>query len=633
MDAYKFLRKLGLVLVVVLAGGGLLLAQTGQALAEAGQGPRPQRGPSWQIETVESGGSIGRAISLALDSAGRPHIAYARDSLYYAWFDGGRWQSESVDSTPGVGEFASLALDVHGRAHIAYFDGVGGDLRYAYQDGVSWGIETVDSTGWVGTGASLALDSTGLPRISYYDSSNELLKLAWHDGTAWNVATVGPARGQTTSLALGAENRPHIAYAGDGVKHAYFDGTSWWTETVVTANVTGGHISMALDAAEHPHISYSTMHAWGYSLGYAHYNGAYWQIEAVDGGITGAYTTIALDITGRPHIAYHATGHGVPRYARHTGTSWRIEAVGSSGGFHTTLALDAAGCPHIAYFHWSNYDLKYARFPVRAFADPAFESVWQRTDKPIAEGRATRSWMWGPGPFSGSLYEPYVESPGGTRLVQYSDKSRMEINNPGGDRSSPWFVTNGLLVREMVEGRVQVGDYAFDTRRPAGEAVAGDPAPVNSDCPTYASFTGLIWGPVPSRVGQPVSATLAKDGTVGEDPGKVGYPRTEIAYYESATGHNVPRALWDFMNQRGLIYVDGRYRTGVVVDWVFAMGYPISEPYWVRCRVAGQHRDVLVQLFERRVLTYTPENPVAWQVEMGNVGLHYFGWRYGTTPP
>lgn len=46
--------------------------------------------------------------------------------------------------------------------------------------------------------------------------------------------------------------------------------------------------------------------------------------------------------------------------------------------------------------------------------------------------------------------------------------------------------------------------------------------------------------------------------------------------------------------------------------------------------VNGQEQDVLVQLYERRVLTYTPSNPDGWQVEMGNVGQHYRHWRYGT---
>ena len=40
----------------------------------------------------------------------------------------------------------------------------------------------------------------------------------------------------------------------------------------------------------------------------------------------------------------------------------------------------------------------------------------------------------------------------------------------------------------------------------------------------------------------------------------------------------------------------------------------------------------LIQLFERRVLTYTPSNPDAFKVEMGNIGQHYYTWRYASSP-
>jgi hypothetical protein len=38
---------------------------------------------------------------------------------------------------------------------------------------------------------------------------------------------------------------------------------------------------------------------------------------------------------------------------------------------------------------------------------------------------------------------------------------------------------------------------------------------------------------------------------------------------------------------------------------------------------------VLVQLYERRTLTFTPGNPVPWRIEIGNAGLQYKTWRYG----
>jgi hypothetical protein len=77
------------------------------------------------------------------------------------------------------------------------------------------------------------------------------------------------------------------------------------------------------------------------------------------------------------------------------------------------------------------------------------------------------------------------------------------------------------------------------------------------------------------------------------------------------------------------------YMRAQPTDWLFAFGHPISEPYWVRTKIGGTEQWVLLQLFERRTLTYTPANAPAWQVEMGNVGQHYYTWRYSVyeNPP
>src|SRR5688500_4543766 len=62
-------------------------------------------------------------------------------------------------------------------------------------------------------------------------------------------------------------------------------------------------------------------------------------------------------------------------------------------------------------------------------ATPVFERTWARTDKPVTDGEANRTWMWGPEGNTGAIPEPYLESPGGMRTVQYFDKSRMEITH------------------------------------------------------------------------------------------------------------------------------------------------------------------------------------------------------------
>ncbi|WP_026370618.1 hypothetical protein [Kallotenue papyrolyticum] len=259
------------------------------------------------------------------------------------------------------------------------------------------------------------------------------------------------------------------------------------------------------------------------------------------------------------------------------------------------------------------------------FASPRFEQVWNLTDKAIAEGRATRSWMWGPQP-GFSTYEPYQQSPGGQRLVQYFDKARMEINDPANTSGPLGGVTNGLLVVEMVSGRIKQGDGIGpdqnEQRQPAYELpIAGDWAGRLGETPGYVAFRNFAtldngYRDARKQVGERIGTTFKWAGEIGyrEDLAKL--PGTDIVAYDEVTGHNIPRVFHDFMQ---------RWPVPAIV----AFGHPITDAYWIRANVGGQERDILIQLFERRTITYTPANPDPWKVEMGNVGQHYVYWRYG----
>jgi hypothetical protein len=87
------------------------------------------------------------------------------------------------------------------------------------------------------------------------------------------------------------------------------------------------------------------------------------------------------------------------------------------------------------------------------------------------------------------------------------------------------------------------------------------------------------------------------------------------------------------LQQVGTVQINGEQRQDLLVDWLYLIGHPASEPYWVTTNIDGEPHDLLVQVFERRVLTYNPANPPGWQVEMGNVGRHYHLWRYELTSP
>jgi hypothetical protein len=121
---------------------------------------------------------------------------------------------------------------------------------------------------------------------------------------------------------------------------------------------------------------------------------------------------------------------------------------------------------------------------------------------------------------------------------------------------------------------------------------------------------------------------LNKDGSLSRSVGLGTIPGAVYVYYDRTLKHNIPQVFWNYLNQTGIIYNGSGYVNGPLFDWIATFGYPITDAYWVTTRVAGQLKNVMVQIFERRVLTFTPGNPTNFQVEMGNVGLHYYRWRY-----
>lgn len=232
-----------------------------------------------------------------------------------------------------------------------------------------------------------------------------------------------------------------------------------------------------------------------------------------------------------------------------------------------------------------------------SYANPAFESQWRA-------GEALAPNFWGPlSTARTGQQEPYQET-GGMRLTQYFDKGRMEMGAGG-------RVTNGLLATEIVKGQIQVGDNAFQAKAAPGIAIAGDS---DNPGPTYAQLFGkaaALVAATPNQTDTRISRGVMGDGTIttGNTPNS---PSTTLTAYDSPTQHNVTLAFSQYREQAGLATI----------------GYAISEPFFATVKVGGTAKDVVIQVFERRVLTYTATNPEPFTVEMGNIGQHYYAWRY-----
>ena len=241
------------------------------------------------------------------------------------------------------------------------------------------------------------------------------------------------------------------------------------------------------------------------------------------------------------------------------------------------------------------------------FGSVAFAAQWSSIEPTVPN-------FWGPA-VQPAMHEPYSEATSGTRLVQYFDKARMEQTTAGG------AVTNGLLTVELITGQRQMGDQriralpALDRCRwSATRPIRGRPMPRS---PTPSSPN--MWRRAANRWGPSISQTAPSRSIRAWQRNRGPHTASIRATLGGKYGHNIPLAF-------------SSYLAALPVPWQTTMGFPLTEPFWVQVTVNNVPATwVLVQPFERRVLSYTPSNPTGFQVEMGNIGQHYFQWRYPAT--
>lgn len=255
--------------------------------------------------------------------------------------------------------------------------------------------------------------------------------------------------------------------------------------------------------------------------------------------------------------------------------------------------------------------------------DPYIAELWQAIDGPVAENTVARAWTWGPNALAATV-EYAADSPTGVRRMVYFDKGRMDILEEAEAADSDWYVTGALLVTQMISGRIPFAEGGVVTRPAPAIPVAGDldqPNPLTYGMlvPLASVFGVPLTGevdvlfdvPEPS-IGMEVSALITPDGAVVAD----GMPNlgVRVAAYDDVTGHNIAAPFVDWAGRQP-------------VHPVWLTGRPLTEPYWTETIVGGDPTLVLVQAFERRILTYTPSQAPGWRVESNNAGQHYRLWR------
>ncbi len=565
----------------VLLGAALLLTWPSAASAQ------------WTIEDLVAPkyftSYFPRAI--ALDTNGRPHVAYGGDHLYHAYYDGSAWQYEVVDSRPGVGLYASIAVDssdkVHiayragyylgyasnasgtwatrvvdgtvavgwpisiavggsGDAHISYWDSSHNDLRYATNASGDWVVETVDDDEAVGAAPSIALDSSGHAHISYLDFMTRDLKYATNASGSWalEVVDVGDV-GWTTSIAIGPGDSVHILFLDADSLHYATNATGAWVKEAVGTSTGADFASMALGPGGFAHISYST--SFG-GLRYATNATGAWTSEVVksvtgpgDYGV-GAYNSIAVDGSGKAHLSFFRNSTQGLCYATNVSGSWADEELDWSGnpGQYHSLSVDGAGKLHISYSdtQWNYGSLNYLTNASGSWVSEATGDTGRPYDNAIrldSAGHvhiAVRDNYWGNVKHATNASGTWVTEPVGSPEGLYLN---MDLDSSDHVHMTYLDSTSGVVHATNTSGswEVEVVDGASGLQGVAAAMDAVDHLHIVyydavNQILEYATNASGAWVIEPVQNGMTYGLDIAIDST--------NHPH--ISYFENGNGYN-----------------------------------------------------------------------------------------------
>ena len=172
---------------------------------------------------------------------------------------------------------------------------------------------------------------------------------------------------------------------------------------------------------------------------------------------------------------------------------------------------------------------------------------------------------------------------------QLFEKGRLEDHSANPALPPAWRFQYGLLVDELMQ--------------------AGVPLPIGGDTSTF-TYAGLRARAAPEeRIAPPAGFTGL---TAVFSDGSVFIPFA--ADLSSVPGHVVTPRFWAYINRQDL-FPGG---------WLHDVGLPITEPLEALVdKGPDKGRRIIIQAFQRTILTDDPLNPPQWQIERANVGTDY----------
>ncbi len=185
--------------------------------------------------------------------------------------------------------------------------------------------------------------------------------------------------------------------------------------------------------------------------------------------------------------------------------------------------------------------------------------------------------------------------------------------NYQGDRvlglvQSPLMEFQSLPVQYFEKGRLE--DHSLHTADPAWQLMYGRLTVEMMEQAPWATISGtnLTYGDLLNHTGaQFLPPEGFIEGTMSVVGGQFVPYSSQLA---SAPGYIVPDYFWTYINRADL-FPHG---------WLHDVGLPLTGTFEAEITVNGLPQLVVLQAFERAILSYNPTNPAEWQIERANVG-------------
>lgn len=310
------------------------------------------------------------------------------DYLKYATNKTGVWTRSTIYENHNDPIMDShIAVDNQDTVHVVYFmynNWTTTELYYVKQTQTGWTtpLKLAESDSEFG-GISIDCSPSGIIYVSYLTTIwRDKIHLRYFDGT-WSEPVIVPTPGTDPqgnvygdlSMSVDGDGHLHFAYylmgTPDQGPHYITNAPDsvWKASELIHENWGGGQLetlqlSIATDAGNRPHISYSAAHEGDFEENYMYAvkTAGSWTIDYVYDQHISDFSAIATDPDQDPHICFRADKTGKLLYSFLNGSDWIHKVISNDGNNINGIKTDDEGYVHIAF---SEYNSTYQKNVVK----------------------------------------------------------------------------------------------------------------------------------------------------------------------------------------------------------------------------------------------------------------------------